>query len=71
MDELGYLSSAGSQARLPRRSEHAGDRVIIDIGMHLGLRLPDASPFAAGEVWTPDLALEFFTSYCGRDRRIP
>ncbi len=43
-------------------------RVIIDIGMHLGLRLPDDSPLGAGQTWTPDLALEFFTSFCGRDR---
>jgi len=40
-------------------------RVIIDIGMHLGMRIPDGTtlndgtPFHGGEVWNPDLAFEF------------
>ena len=47
-------------------------RVIIDIGMHLGYRIPqgttleDGSPFHAGEVWTPDLAYEFAASETGQ-----
>jgi uncharacterized protein (DUF885 family) len=48
-------------------------RVIIDIGMHLGKRIPDGttlndgSPFHGGEVWTPDLAFEFAVRETGRD----
>lgn len=40
-------------------------RVIIDIGMHLGFRIPegttlnDGTPFHGGEVWNADLAFEF------------
>jgi uncharacterized protein (DUF885 family) len=40
-------------------------RVIIDIGMHLDMRIPDGTtlhdgtPFHGGEVWTPDLAFDF------------
>jgi uncharacterized protein (DUF885 family) len=40
-------------------------RVIIDIGMHLGMRIPagtmlnDGTAFHGGEVWNPDLAFEF------------
>jgi uncharacterized protein (DUF885 family) len=40
-------------------------RVIIDIGMHLGYRIPegttlnDGTPFHGGEVWNADLAFEF------------
>jgi uncharacterized protein (DUF885 family) len=40
-------------------------RVIVDIGMHLGYRIPagttstDGSPFHGGEVWNPQLAFEF------------
>lgn len=40
-------------------------RVIIDIGMHLGKRIPegttlnDGTPFHGGEMWNPDLAFEF------------
>jgi uncharacterized protein (DUF885 family) len=40
-------------------------RVIVDIGMHLGYRIPkgttlhDGTPFHEGEVWNADLAFEF------------
>ena len=46
-------------------------RVIIDIGMHLGKRIPagtrlnDGAPFHGGEVWTPDLAFEFAVNETG------
>lgn len=46
-------------------------RVIIDIGMHLGFRIPegttlnDGTPFHAGEVWNPDLAFEFSVKETG------
>jgi uncharacterized protein (DUF885 family) len=47
-------------------------RVIIDIGMHLGHRIPDGTTltdgtaFHGGEVWTPDLAYEFAVSESGQ-----
>ena len=47
-------------------------RVIIDIGMHLGYRIPqgttlnDGTPFHSGEVWNPDLAFEFAVKETGR-----
>ena len=68
MDELGYLSAPGARLGYLDAQNMRAIRVIIDIGMHLRLRLPDGAPFAAGDVWTPDLALEFFAAYCGRDR---
>jgi uncharacterized protein (DUF885 family) len=46
-------------------------RVIIDIGMHLGKRIPegttliDGSPFHGGEVWNGDLGLRFALSETG------
>ncbi|MDP2290236.1 MAG: DUF885 domain-containing protein, partial [Actinomycetota bacterium] len=46
-------------------------RVIIDIGMHLGYRIPegttlhDGIPFHGGEQWTPDLAFEFSVKETG------
>ncbi len=68
MDELGYLSTPGARLGYLDAQNMRAIRVIIDIGMHLGLPLPDSSPLGAGQRWTPDLALEFFTCYCGRDR---
>lgn len=47
-------------------------RVIIDIGMHLGMRIPagttlcDGSDFHGGEPWTPELAFEFALSETGQ-----
>ncbi len=46
-------------------------RVIIDIGMHLGYRIPegttlnDGTFFHGGEVWNPDLAFEFAVKETG------
>ena len=68
MDELGYLSTPGARLGYLDAQNMRAIRVVIDIGMHLSLRLPDDSPMAPGQTWTPDLALEFFTSFCGRDR---
>ena len=42
-------------------------RVVIDIGMHLELRVPGGSPLGAGETWTPELAREFFAAHSGFD----
>jgi uncharacterized protein (DUF885 family) len=67
MDELGYLSDAGARLGYLDAQNMRAIRVVIDIGMHLGLRVPDDSPLGAGQIWTPDLALEFFTAHCGRD----
>jgi uncharacterized protein (DUF885 family) len=41
-------------------------RVIIDIGAHLGLRIPTDNPFGfhPGEEWTFDNALEFMRHHC-------
>ena len=47
-------------------------RVIIDIGMHLGFRIPagttltDGTPFHGGEVWNPEFAYEFAVSETGQ-----
>ncbi|HEX9064270.1 MAG TPA: DUF885 domain-containing protein [Streptosporangiaceae bacterium] len=68
MDELGYLDTPGARLGYLDAQNLRAIRVIIDIGMHLELEIPAFSPFAAGQRWTPDLALEFFTSYSGQGR---
>jgi len=67
MDELGYLSTSGARLGYLDAQNMRAIRVVIDIGMHLGLRVPADSPLGAGQTWTPDLALEFFTAHSGRD----
>jgi len=47
-------------------------RVILDIGLHLGLRIPEepVSAFRPGELWNPVLAREFLRDHSHLDDRI-
>jgi len=68
MDELGYLSAPGARLGYLDAQMMRAIRVVVDIGMHLRLTVPDDSPLGAGEIWTPELAGEFFAAHSGRDR---
>jgi uncharacterized protein (DUF885 family) len=67
MDELGFLEQPGARMGYLDAQLMRAIRVIVDIGMHL--ELPVAADWApgAGQRWTPELGLEFFTSNSGRD----
>ena len=67
MDELGYLADPGVRLGYLDAQSMRAIRVVIDIGMHLELTIPGDSPMFAGQRWTPELALEFFSAQCGRD----
>ncbi|MFF5445372.1 DUF885 domain-containing protein [Streptomyces sp. NPDC012888] len=66
MDELGYLKDAEQRLGYLDCQMMRACRVIVDIGMHLGLEIPADSPFHPGERWTPELAQEFFGMHSGR-----
>jgi len=68
MDELGFLTPPGARMGYLDAQLMRAIRVIVDIGMHL--ELPVAAYWApgAGQRWTPELALEFFSAHSGRDR---
>ncbi|MER5929164.1 DUF885 domain-containing protein [Streptomyces sp. NPDC002054] len=66
MDELGYLKDAEQRLGYLDCQMMRACRVIVDIGMHLGLDIPADSPFHPGERWTPELAQEFFGLHSGR-----
>jgi uncharacterized protein (DUF885 family) len=61
MDDLGYLSDPGNRMGMLDAQAFRAIRVIIDIGMHLQLQIPDPNPwsFRPGERWTPQAGLEF------------
>ncbi|MGZ6896341.1 MAG: DUF885 domain-containing protein [Acidimicrobiia bacterium] len=59
MGELGYLENPDYELGMLRAQAMRAVRVIVDIGMHLELRIPDAESYHPGERWTPDLALPF------------
>ncbi|MEU3774517.1 DUF885 domain-containing protein [Streptomyces sp. NPDC032472] len=66
MDELGYLKDAEQRLGYLDCQMMRAARVIVDIGMHLGLEIPADSPFHPGERWTVELAQEFFSLHNSR-----
>jgi uncharacterized protein (DUF885 family) len=71
MDELGYLTDPGARLGYLDAQQMRAVRVVVDIGMHLRLPIPDDAEGAVagsrGEPWTPELARAFFGENCGRD----
>ncbi|MEU4096232.1 DUF885 domain-containing protein [Streptomyces sp. NPDC026673] len=65
MDELGFLTDAGRRLGYLNAQMLRATRVILDIGMHLELEIPQDSPYRPGETWTPELGREFFGRYNG------
>ena len=59
MGELGYLENPDYYLGMLRAQALRSVRVIIDIGMHLELAIPNGQDFHPGESWTPELGLEF------------
>lgn len=66
MDELGYLRTPGERIGYLDWQMLRAVRVVIDIGAHLALELPQDAPVGAGAVWTPALAKEFLTVHSGQ-----
>ncbi|MGY1843460.1 DUF885 domain-containing protein [Modestobacter sp. SYSU DS0875] len=70
MDELGFLGDTGARLGYLDAQQMRAVRVVIDIGMHLELPIPeDVTGSIAGhggEPWTPELARAFFGDFCGR-----
>lgn len=58
MGELGYYELPEYRLGQLVNEIHRACRVVIDIGVHLGLPIPDDAGFHAGEKWTSDLATE-------------
>lgn len=65
MDELGYLTDPGHRLGYLNAQMLRVLRVILDIGLHVGLDYPADSLYRPGERLEPDNAREFFALYCG------
>jgi len=59
MDELGYLADPGNKLGMLDAQLLRAARVVVDIGVHLELRVPADSLWRPGEIWNADLAWEF------------
>ncbi|HEY5638545.1 MAG TPA: DUF885 domain-containing protein [Dehalococcoidia bacterium] len=68
MSELGYLENPDYYMGLLSAQALRAVRVIIDIGMHLELKIPDGDHFHPGETWNHDLALDFAVERALRPR---
>ena len=55
MGELGYLENPDYYLGMLRAQAMRAVRVVLDIGLHLGLRIPASERFHGGETWTPEL----------------
>ncbi|GIJ51694.1 hypothetical protein Val02_85800 [Virgisporangium aliadipatigenens] len=66
MDELGYLADPGDRLGMLDGQAFRAARVIVDLGMHLELKVPADNPFGfhPGEIWTPELGWEFMRAHC-------
>jgi uncharacterized protein (DUF885 family) len=71
MDDLGYLSDPGAKLGMLDAQALRATRVIIDIGMHLELKIPGGLGFGfhEGERWTPDLGWEFLRAHCRMEEK--
>jgi uncharacterized protein (DUF885 family) len=66
MDDLGYLADPGNRFGMLDAQAFRASRVIVDLGMHLELEIPQDNPFGfhPGERWTPELGWEFMRAHC-------
>jgi uncharacterized protein (DUF885 family) len=59
MDELGRFDGPAERLGYLRAQLLRADRVVVDIGVHLGLPIPTGETFHPGERWDGDLAEAF------------
>ncbi|WP_182379981.1 DUF885 domain-containing protein [Nocardioides sp. WS12] len=69
MDELGYFADPGDRLGFLDMQGFRAARVIVDIGVHLGLTIPKDNPFGwrGGEVWDADRVFEFMRAHSRMD----
>jgi len=59
MGELGYLEDPSQHFGMLAKQMYRAARVVVDIGLHLGLRIDAGSPVGAGLPWSFERAIEF------------
>ena len=65
MDDLGYLADPADRLGMLDQQSLRAARVVVDIGMHLELEIPDDNPFGfhPGARWNAGLGLEFMNQH--------
>jgi len=67
MDELGYLEKPDYRMGKLAAEMLRACRVVIDIGSHLDLPIPEGQPFHPGERWSFDVGVEMLEDYAAQD----
>ncbi len=65
MEELGYLDNPDYLLGMLSAQAFRAMRVIVDIGLHLQLAIPETEAYCPGRTWDYEIALPFVTRYCG------
>ncbi|MGA8418044.1 MAG: DUF885 domain-containing protein [Candidatus Dormiibacterota bacterium] len=65
MHELGYVENPDYRFGMLASQAFRAMRVVVDIGLHLQLAIPENEAYHPGRVWDWDTALPFVTRYCG------
>ena len=67
MDEFGFLDNPEYRLGYLYAQVFRAARVVVDCGVHCGLRIPKQSAWHPGEAWTPDLMFEFMNARSSSD----
>lgn len=69
MDEKGWFADPADRLGFLDMQAFRAARVIVDIGLHLGLAIPEPNPFDfhPGETWTAALVKEFMRQHSSMD----
>jgi uncharacterized protein (DUF885 family) len=59
MDELGFFEKPEYRLGLLASQLFRSTRVVVDIGCHLEMTIPDHAPLHAGEVWSHETAVDY------------
>jgi uncharacterized protein (DUF885 family) len=65
MQELGYLENPDYLLGMLASQAFRAMRVIVDIGLHLQIAIPEGEAYHPGRVWDWETALPFVSRYCG------
>lgn len=63
MGELGYLEDPAYEFGMLTKHSYRATRVVVGIGLHLDLPLPEHAPIHAGSRWTFERATEYLRRY--------
>ncbi len=67
MEELGYLEKPDYIMGKLTSEMLRACRVVIDVGSHLDLQIPEGQPFHPGEQWKFDAGVEMLNTYAAQD----